>query len=172
MRKSYLPAWLRNTFAATATYRYYPLVVAFFAFVVTLPFSFPFAAIIIPATLLAPKRWLSLGLLCGFGSGCGATVLVEVFHSVGWDAIARHYPDLVQLQTWQWANEWLLRYGLVALLVIAASPLPQTPALLIYSLVDPFAPGVLMAVGTGKAVKYTLLTSLTARYPARFVKFH
>lgn len=172
MRKSYLPAWLRNTFATSASYRYYPLVVAFFAFLITLTFSFPFAAVIIPAALLAPQRWLSLGLLCGIGSGVGASVLVEVFHSMGWDAIALHYPELVQMEAWQWANEWLLRYGLIALLVIAASPLPQTPALLLYSLVDPVTLGVLVAVGSGKAIKYTALTWLTARYPGRFVKFH
>lgn len=171
MRKSYLPNWLRNTFATTAAYRYYPLVVGFFAFAVTLTFSFPFAAIVVPATLLAPKRWLSLGLLCGIGSGCGASLLVEIFHHLGWQNITQMYPQMVQLQTWQWAKEWLEQYGLLALLVIAASPMPQTPALLVYSLVNPSVPGVLMAVGFGKAVKYTVLTYLTARYPGRFVKF-
>ena len=171
MRKSYLPAWLRNTFAATATYRYYPLVVGFFAFAVTLTFSFPFAAIVVPATLLAPKRWLSLGLVCGLGSGCGAAVLVEVFHHLGWQAIAQMYPEMVQMEALQVAKDWLGQYGLLALMVIAASPMPQTPVLLVYSLVNPFAPGVVLAVGAGKAMKYTALTYLTARYPGRFVKF-
>lgn len=172
MRKSYLPAWLRHTFAATATHRYYPLVVGFFSFVVTLTFSFPFAAMLVPATLLAPKRWLSLGLLCGIGSGLGATVLVEIFHHLGWQTITDRYPEMAQLQFWQWAQTWLAQYGLLALLVIAASPMPQTPVLLVYSMVDPFAAGVLLAVGIGKTVKYTALTWLTARYPARFVQFH
>jgi membrane protein YqaA with SNARE-associated domain len=171
MRRSLIPAWLRTTLAASAADRYYPLVVAFFAFAVTLTFSFPFAAMLVPATLLAPQRWLSLGLLCGLGSGLGASALVQVFHSVGWEAIAQHYPELVQMESWQWANEWLLRYGLLALLVIAASPMPQTPALLVYAMVDPFWPGVVLAIGTGKALKYTLLTWLTARYPGRFLKF-
>ncbi len=172
MRKSFIPAWLRTTLAASAADRYYPAVVGFFAFAITLTFSFPFAAVLVPATLLAPKRWLSLGLLSGLGSGVGACALVLVFHSVGWDTIAQHYPDLVQMQSWQWATNWLQRYGLFALLVIAASPLPQTPALLLYAMVDPFWPGVLVAIGTGKALKYTLLTWLTARYPGRFLKFY
>lgn len=172
MRRSYIPAWLRTTLAASAAYRYYPWVVALFAFAVTVTFSFPFAALLIPATLLAPQRWLSLGLLSGLGSGVGASVLVLVFHSVGWETIVQHYPDLVQMDAWQWVNDWLLRYGLLALLVIAASPMPQTPALLVYAVVDPFWPGVLLAVGAGKALKYTLLTWLTARYPGRFLKFN
>ena len=172
MRKSYLPAWLRRIFAVSATQRYYPLVVGFFAFAITVTFSFPFAAILIPAALLAPKRWLSLGLLCGLGSGCGASVLVAVFHTVGWDTIALHYPDLVKLEALQWATTWLQHYGLIALLVIAISPLPQTPALLLYSLANPALLGVLVAVGSGKAIKYTALTWLTARYPGRFVELH
>lgn len=172
MRRSYIPAWLRTTLAASAADPYYPWVVAFFAFVVTLTFSFPFAAVLIPATLLAPQRWLGLGILSGVGSGIGASALVQVFHSVGWGAIAQHYPELAQMESWQWANDWLLRFGLLALLVIAASPLPQTPALLVYAMVDPFWPGVLVAIGAGKALKYTLITWLTARYPGRFLKFY
>lgn len=172
MRKSYLPAWLRRIFAVSATQRYYPLVVAVFAFAITITFSFPFVAVLVPAALLAPKRWLSLGLLCGLGSGCGASVLVAVFHTIGWDTIALHYPHLIRQETLQWASEWLQRYGLIALLVIAASPLPQTPALLLYSMVNPALLGVLVAVGSGKAIKYTALAWLTARYPGRFVAFH
>jgi membrane protein YqaA with SNARE-associated domain len=172
MRKRFLPAWLRTTLAASAADRYYPVVVGFFAFAITLTFSFPFGAVLVPATLLAPKRWLSLGLVCGLGSGLGASALVQIFHFVGWETISEHYPDLVQMQSWQWVADWLQRYGLLALLVIAASPLPQTPALLVYAMVDPFWPGVLVAIGTGKALKYTLLTWLTARYPGRFLKFY
>ena len=76
------------------------------------------------------------------------------------------------MEALQWASEWLQHYGLIALLLIAISPLPQTPALLLYSLVDPALLGVLVAVGSGKAIKYTALTWLTARYPGRFVELH
>ena len=94
-----------------------------------------------------------------------------MFHHLGWQTITEQYPDMVQLEALQVAKDWLGHYGLLALLVIAASPMPQTPALLVYSMVNPFAPGVVLAVGAGKAVKYTALTYLTARYPGRFVKF-
>ena len=172
MRRRYIPDWLNTLLAASAAYRYYPWVVAFFAFVITLTFSFPFAAVLIPATLLAPQRWLSLGLLCGLGSGLGASALVLVFHTVGWETIVQHYPDLVQMESWQWVHDKLLHYGLFALMLIAASPLPQTPALLVYAMIDPSLPGVLLAIGTGQALKYTVLTWLTARYPGRFLQFH
>lgn len=171
MRKRYLPEWLRQILVTSATHRYYPLVVASVAFLVTATFTFPFALALIPAVMLAPQRWRSLGLLCGIASGCGAAVLVEVFHHLGWAFIAARYPQLAQLESWQWASDWLRHYGLVALLIIAASPMPQTPALLFYSLVNPPMLGVLAAVGTGKTVKYVFLAWLTARYPGRFVDY-
>lgn len=171
MRHRYLPGWLRRILVLSATHRYYPLVVACVAFLVTATFSFPFALALIPAVLLAPQRWRSLGVLCGISSGCGAALLVEVFHRLGWEFIAARYPQLIQLEAWQWASAWLQHYGLFALLIIAASPMPQTPALLIYSLVNPPLLGVLAAVGIGKTAKYVFLAWLTARYPGRFVDY-
>lgn len=171
MHKRRLPAWLRHLLVASATHRYYPLVMAALAFGVTMTFSFPFAALLVPATLLAPKRWLSLGSLCGLGSGLGAAVLVALFHDLGWDVIAQRYPDLIQSDALQWMGDWLRQYGAVALLVIAASPVPHTPALLVYAMVDPQLALVVASVGLGRGLKYTLLTWLTARYPARFVSY-
>lgn len=171
MRTPSLPAWLRRLLVATSIHPWYPLVVAFLAFGITLTFSFPFGALLIPAALLAPQRWLALGLLSGIASGAGAALLVEMFHQLGWEAIAARYPELVNTESWQWASDWLTRYGLVAIALIAASPFPQTPALLVYAMVNPSIAGVLLAVGLGKMVKYTALTYLTAKYPGRFVKF-
>ena len=171
MRKRYLPAWLRRILVSSATYRYYPLVVAFVAFSVTVTFSFPFVLALIPAVLLAPKRWLSLGLLCGVASGCGAALLVEIFQQLGEAFIAARYPGVMQMGAWQWTSDWLQRYGLIALMVIAASPMPQTPALLFCALANLPAFGVLIAVGLGKTAKYLLLAWLTARYPGRFVDY-
>jgi membrane protein YqaA with SNARE-associated domain len=170
-RRRLLPNWLRRLLEVSATHRYYPLVVALIAFVVTATFSFPFAAVLIPAVLLAPGRWISIGLLCGLASGFGAAVLVEVFHHLGWEFIAARYPELVQLDALQWVRDWLQNYGLIALLIIAASPMPQTPALLVYSLVDPSIPGVAAAIGIGKSIKYLFLSWVTARYPGRFVRY-
>lgn len=171
MRKRLLPDWLRQLLVASAASRAYPLVVAFVAFAVTVTFSFPFVLALIPAVLLAPQRWRSLGVLCGIGSGCGAALLVEIFHYLGWTFIAARYPELVQLETWQWASEWLQHYGLIALLLIAASPMPQTPALLFCALANLPVLGILAAVAIGKTAKYLFLAWLTARYPGRFMDY-
>lgn len=165
-----LPGWLRRLLAVSAGHRYYPLVVALIAFGATVTFSFPFAAALIPAVLLAPKRWCSIGLLCGIASGCGGALLVEIFHHLGWEYILARYPELGQMAGWQWAIDWLQRYGLIALLLIAASPMPQTPALFFFAMNNPPILGVLLAIGFGKTIKYLSLSWFTAHYPGRYLR--
>ena len=123
------------------------------------------------AVLIAPRRWLVLGLLCGMASGMGAAVLVELFQYFGRELVISRFPELVESVTWQLASDWLESYGLFALMIIAGSPMPQTPALFLYSLVNPSATGVLIAVGTGKMLKYVFLAWATAHYPARFMDY-
>ena len=171
MNRPRLPDWARRALDLSAGHRYYPLVVALIAFVSTATFAFPFALVLIPAVLIAPRRWLLLGLLTGIASGLGGAVLVQVFHFLGREAVLAHYPGFVDTESWRLAGIWLRDYGLIALAVIAASPLPQTPAIFFYSLADPSVPGVLFAVGLGKTVKYVLLAWLSARFPARFIHY-
>ena len=83
MNKHRLPLWLRKLLYRSAGHRYYPLVVALIAFASTATFTFPFVIVLIPAVLIAPRRWLVLGLLTGVASGVGAAVLL---HPLGMQA--------------------------------------------------------------------------------------
>jgi membrane protein YqaA with SNARE-associated domain len=159
MNKPHIPAWLRRVLVASAGHPYYPFVVALIAFGSTVTFSFPFIVALIPAVLIAPKRWLALGLLCGLASGLGEAVVLA------------RYPELADVEHWQTARDWLNTYGLWAIALIAGSPMPQTPALFVYSLAGPSFPGVMLAVGAGKTVKYVCMAWLTAKYPARFIDY-
>lgn len=172
MRTHALPAWLRRLLIRSVAHRYYSLVVTAIAFFSTMTFSFPFVAVLIPAVVLSPRRWLSLGLLTGVASGCGAAALVEIFQYLGWEFVLSRYPELVQTQAWQTGSEWLQRWGLLAMLIIAGSPIPQTPALFFCALADVSTLGILVAVGIGKTVKYLFLSWATAHYPARFIRYN
>ena len=165
------PEWVKKALAASAGHRFYPLVVMLIAFVSTATFTLPFVVVLIPAVLIAPRRWLLLGLLSGVASGVGGAVLVEVFQYMGSELVLARFPQLVDSESWRLASEWLQSYGLFALMLIAGSPMPQTPAILFYSLANPSTLGVLAAVGIGKTVKYVVLAWLTARYPARFIGY-
>ena len=135
-------------------------------------FTFPFVAVLIPAVLLSPRRWRSLGLLCGIASGCGAAALVEIFQYLGSEFVFSRYPELLQTQAWQTASAWLQHWGLLALLIIAGSPIPQTPALLFCAFANVSTPGILVAVAIGKTVKYLFLAWATAHYPGRFIRYN
>ncbi len=161
--------WVRRILRRSVNHRYYPLVLAAIAFVSTATFAFPFGAVLVPAVLLAPRKWFLIGLLAGVASGLGGAVLVEVFHFMGREVVLARYPQIVDNAHWQDISQWLQNYGLLALAVIAGSPIPQTPAVFFYSLSDPSTLGAMIAIGAGKTVKYLFLAGLTARYPARMM---
>jgi membrane protein YqaA with SNARE-associated domain len=125
-----------------------------------------------PGGSALPRRWRSLGLLCGIASGCGAAVLVEIFQYLGSEFVFSRYPELLQTQAWQTASAWLQHWGLLALLIIAGSPIPQTPALLFCAFANVSTPGILVAVAIGKTVKYLFLAWATAHYPGRFIRYN
>jgi membrane protein YqaA with SNARE-associated domain len=171
MKTPHIPDWVRKILDHSAGHRYYALVVALIAFVSTATFAFPFVIVLIPAVLLAPRRWLVLGLLTGLSSGLGGAVLSEVFQFMGRELVIARFPELAASEHWHMVSDWLQHYGLLALAIVAASPVPQTPAVLVVSLANPSALGVLLAIGVGKTVKYVFLAWLTAHYPGRFVKY-
>lgn len=171
LSRPHLRATLRRLLQASAGHRYYPLVVALIALVSTTTFSFPFALVLIPAVFIAPRRWLVLSLLSGVASGIGGALLVELFSHLGREAVSARFPELVASASWQLASGWLNDYGLIALMLVAGSPLPQTPVIFFYSLADPSVAGVLIAIGIGKTVKYAFLAWLTAHYPARLADY-
>ena len=170
-QKPNIPDGLRLMLDASAGYTYYPLAVALMAFISTTTFAFPFSMVLIPAVLITPRRWLLLSLLCGIASGAGGAMLVEVFHFMGRELVLAHFPYFVAGESWQLANRWLESYGLFALVFIAGLPIPQTPAIFLYSLANPSAFGAMLAIGLGKTMKYLFVAWLTARYPARFIKY-
>lgn len=172
MNSHHLPDCLRRLLLRSVSHRYYSLVVTAIAFSSTMTVSFPFVIVLVPAVLLSPRHWRSLGLLSGIASGLGAAVLVEMVRYLGSAFIVARFPELVHADAWQTASDWLQHWGLLAMLVIAGSPIPQTPALLFCALANVSTLGILIAVAIGKTVKYLLLAWATARYPARFVRYN
>jgi len=168
MNSHRLPDCLRRLLLRSVSHRYYSLVVTAIAFWSTLTFSFPFVIVLVPAVLLSPRRWRALGLLCGIASGLGAAALVEIFRYLGSAFVVARYPELMRADAWQTASEWLQQWGLLAMLIIAGSPIPQTPALLFCALANVSTLGILIAVAIGKTVKYLLLAWRCASSRAMF----
>jgi len=151
--------------------RRYPLVVGIVAFVLTLSMSVPFASALVFAVLLRRERWRAITLCSALGASMGGLLLYLVFHHLGWNQLVAWYPDIAATRSWRDATAWVTNYGAWALLVIAASPLPQTPALAFAAITRLPVLEVLVALFTGKLVKYGVYAWLVARFPGHFARY-
>jgi len=97
------------------------------------------------------------------GSSTAALILYVGFHHLGWVQLREYFPELTRSAKWVKIAQLTEDYGLVALLAIAASPLPQTPALVIVALAELSRLGVFAAIFGGKLAKYGLAAWLAAR---------
>lgn len=134
-----------------------------FAFAGTLTAALPVTVVIVSATLLRPARWRAIALGAALGSALGATLLVALFHQLGWDQVYERFPDMVSHPTWQQVVGWVSRYGPAALLLIAATPLPQTPALIFFGIVRQDYGLIFIAMLLGKLIKYGVVALVTKR---------
>lgn len=159
-----LQGWIRHS----AEGHGFLLTCGLLAFAGTVTAAYPVTAVVVPAGLLVPRRWLVIALCCAFGSAIGATVLVEVSHHIGWSQLYAWFPHLAESDRWQEMNRWLQEYGVLSLFLIAASPLPQTPALVFFGLTGHSVVPVFVAILLGKILKYGLFAWLTSHFPERF----
>ena len=126
----------------------------------------PFSPLLVSAVLMAPGRWKAIAVWSSLGAALGGGLLYLAFHHLGWARLFDAYPDVVRSKAWFDATRWITTYGVATLLLIAALPLPLTPALM-FAAVSRLPGGeVLLALWLGKLVKYTVYAWLTAAFPA------
>ncbi len=150
---------------------YLPLVLAL-STACTLSMTIPTTAVLIPAVLLRPQRWLWICAAAVLGAAIGSTTIAYGFQAEGWNALQSRFPELVQAQSWQSTMNMVDQYGLWALAAICALPLPQTPALVMCALSQhiPLS-GIFVAVLAGKAAKFAALAALAAACPERVMRY-
>jgi membrane protein YqaA with SNARE-associated domain len=143
----------------------YPFVVGVIACLLTVSITIPFASILIGAVLLNRERWVAIVVVSSFGSAFGGVFLYLGIHHLGWVEVLALYPQLAQSETWSIMTRWISDYGVWALLLFAASPLPQTPALVITAISRVPLIEIFAAMLCGKLLKYTFYGYLAARVP-------
>lgn len=148
-----------------------PALTGSIAFLLTVTMTVPVTAVLIPAVLVARRVWKSIVMLAAFGSAAGATILVLVFHSWGWNQIHAAFPTMLESQSWLRVIAWVGEWGAFGLFAVAALPLPQTPALLFFALAERAGTEVMLAVLAGKLVKYGVVAAAVRFFPERFIRF-
>lgn len=149
---------------------YLPLV-AVLAAGATLSMSVPTTALLAPAVMLRPQRWVLICLAAVLGAAFAATLLSWGFQQQGWPRLLAAYPELPSSESWKTTVAWIGEYGLPALALICALPLPQTPALIICGVSEQPMLGIFLAVAAGKVAKYGLLSWMVATFPERFIHY-
>jgi membrane protein YqaA with SNARE-associated domain len=158
--------WLRNASA----HRTFPL---YACGIVVLDFFFPVlpsTALVFGGSLLAPKKWLSIAVACSIGSALGSLIIATIFQEYGWLVIEWLFGDLRSAP--QWATiEWAIQtFGLFALLLIAALPMPLRVPTLITALAGISAIGITLTILIGRLIGYGLLAHLARRSPQRILR--
>ncbi len=150
----------------------YPTFVGLTALAFTISMSIPFGSVQAVAVLLDRRRWRAISLWSSVGSSVGAVAIYLAFHHWGWAQFVEAYPDTANSKGWQDATTWVSRYGAYALFVIAALPLPQTPALMFASIYRMPVLEVWLAILLGKLFKYGLYGGIVAKFPRHFSRRH
>jgi membrane protein YqaA with SNARE-associated domain len=148
-----------------ASARVYPFVVGVIACLLTVSMTVPFVSILIGAVLVNRERWVAIVIVSSFGSAFGGVFLYLGIHHLGWAEVLALYPQLAQSETWSTMTRWISDYGVWALLLVAASPLPQTPALAITAVSRVPVIEIFAAMLCGKLLKYTFYGYLAANVP-------
>lgn len=169
MLRNALESGLVRTLVRRADTRAFPMVVASVAVVATLSMSVPFAGLLVAAVLMVPRRWVAIALWSSLGAALGGSILYLVFHHLGWARLFAAYPDVVRSVAWQDATRWLSTYGVASLLVIAALPLPLTPALMFAAISRLPVGEVVLALWVGKLAKYLVYAALASAFPSLWI---
>lgn len=167
MLRGTLESGLMRALLRRADSRAFPAVVGAVAVAATLSMSVPFVTLLVAAVLMAPRRWSAVAVWASLGAALGAALLYLAFHHLGWARLFAAYPDVVRSSAWGDATRWLSAYGVTALLVIAASPLPLTPALMFAGISRLPIAEVVLALWLGKLAKYLVYAWLASRFPER-----
>ena len=134
----------------------------------TLPRRADNPAFLVVVTAVAVAATLSMSV--PFAGLLVAAVLYLIFHHLGWAKLFAAYPNVVRSIAWRDATRWLAHHGVVALLVIAATPLPQTPALMFAAISRLPIVEVVLALWIGKLAKHLMYAWLVSRFPERALR--
>jgi membrane protein YqaA with SNARE-associated domain len=131
----------------------------------TVSMTVPFAPILIGAVLLNRERWIAIVIVSAFGSALGGLILPLAAEHLGGGPAVSLYPSLAQSDRWSTVTRWASEYRVGALLIFAASPLPQTPVLVLTAASRLPGIEIFTALLCGKLLKYGLYGYLASKFP-------
>ena len=153
---------------------WFPFLIGSVAFLVTITLTLPVELLVVISVLVSPARWIAIGLFAAVGSSLASVALYLAFHHLGWNLLIEWYPDIAKSKLWADATRWLSEYGVLALFVLMAVPvpIPKTPALAFVAIYRMPIYEVVLAIGLGKLLKYNVYALIVSRFPEHFVDLY
>lgn len=129
----------------------------------TWSFSVPVGPFLMAFCAGAPRRWPVFALTASLATGLAAVALVATLSAGLAPWVADRVPGLVVSPEWLQLRAWIDDWGLPAMLVWLALPLPQAPFVVLASLVHMPPAEVFAAFLFGKGLKYGVESYLAAK---------
>ena len=158
-----LPNRLVKWFAPLATRKTFPLWACLAAFLATLSLTMPVVPLLSALVVLNHRRWRGLVVWTVLGSASAGALFVHVLGHWGGAFIAARMPEVMASSHWQHTVRWISDYGMFALAAVAASPIAQTPALILVAILGMPSSEVLLSLLVGKGIKYGISAAVVAR---------
>ena len=114
----------------------------------------PTELLLVMAVLARPARWVSAALLVTLGSAIGAYALGWLVDRGGAPVVEWFIPNAFQTEIWRKAATFLEDYGASSIGLVALSPIPQQPVVLMGALTQMPLWKIFLGVFVGRGVKY------------------
>lgn len=151
---------------------WFPMIAGPLAFVATVSMTVPVVPLLVSLVGLQRQRWPALVFWAVVGSSLGGAVLVYLLGHFGMDYVDARLPQLARSRHWHDLVEWTANYGFVTLAAVSATPVAQTPALLLAAVFGMQWAVAAFALVLGKGVKYTIAGALAARAADQLARYY
>lgn len=125
----------------------------------------PTDGILISSALLKPRQWFYLAISISVGSTIGALLLFHLVGVHGLPWILNLYPAIDDSSAWNITEKFFDQYGLILVFVVAATPVMQQPAIILASLSQTSTLYFLLAVFSGRLLKYLIMAYIASHAP-------
>ncbi len=125
----------------------------------------PNDGLLISSSMLRPRRWLSLAIWIAIGSTLGAFLLAVLIEAHGMPWVLELIPGLDSSSAWVWTERFFDNYGLIVVFLIAATPLPQQPAVILATISSIPLWQIVVVVFIGRLIKFLVMAYISTHAP-------